>query len=654
MYFKLSLRNMRRSASDYAIYFITIMLAISLMFAFNSIIFSEELISLAENMTSLTYSLIILSVILVIVLAFMVNYATKFIIKKRKREFGTYLLLGMERRKVSRMFLIENICIGILSFAAGIVLGMVLFQLFSVIIMNIFDQVYRIQVVFSLKAVLLTAIYFVMMYVLALWGGGRLIAKLQIYDLIYGSKYNEDMTNKHPLLYTIYFLIYSGLCGGGIYGIRTLFTDKISTNADRLTLFGCLLAVVIGVYGIYKCLASFINLLQSKMKHFRYHHTNLFLLRQITSKIQTNSRVMAVLAVLLTLSLCLLTMGLSFSQVVKSSTNSDTPFDVMVTIKSPDVESFSKVIDFIDAKAPVKDAVEYKLYAYKQAGYGEVAFLKLSDYNRLREQLGLDQKQLSNGQFIIHAESWTVREDIQKKMNNQLALQIGETRLTSDATLMFSEPIEQYQTNAFDEFTFVVPDSLADASLTPVRSILIATNETPAPASLLPELKNFIHNDWLPTQGLQWRTPDDRPRIMVKSWTQANSMVAQTTFSFGSLYISFVFFLIVATVLSMHQLTDSAEHKFRFDLLRKLGVGNSEIDRLALKQLALYFVFPVIVPIIVTVAMSFIMNQFFSALIPVKNIIFNYMLIGIGSFLILYLCFFIATYIGFKRNIAAR
>lgn len=653
MYIKLSLRNMRRSASDYAIYFITIMLAISLMFAFNSIIFSEELGSLAENMKALSYSLVTLSVILVVVLAFMVSYATKFIIKKRKREFGTYLLLGMERRTTSSMFLIENMCIGLLSFAAGIVLGMVLFQLFSVIIMNIFDQVYHIQVVFSLKAVLLTAAYFVLMFVLALWGGGRLIAKLKIYDLIYGSKYNEEISSKNPLLYTIYLLICSGLCGGGIYGIRMLFAKKMSTNADLLTLFGCLFAVVIGVYGIYKCLASFITLLQSKMKYFRYHHTNLFLLRQITSKIQTNSRVMAVLAVVLTLSLCLLTMGLTFGQVAKTSANSDTPFDIMVTIKSPDIESFGKVIDFVDAKAPIEDTVEYKLYAYRQSGYEEAAFLKLSDYNRLREQLGLDQKQLPNGQFIIHAESWTVREDILKEMNPQLAIQIGETHLTSDAALLFSEPIEQFQTNAFNEFTFVVPDALADAGLTPVRSILIATNEVPAPAGLLPELKNFIHSEWLPSQGLEWRTPDGSPRIMVKSWTQTNSMVAQTTFSFGSLYISFVFFLIVATVLSMHQLTDSAEHRFRFDLLRKLGVESSEIDRLVFKQLALYFVFPVIVPIIVTVAMSLIMNQFFSAFISAKNLIFNYMLVGIGSFFILYLCFFIATYIGFKRNIKA-
>lgn len=653
MYFKLSLRNIRRSASDYAIYFITIMLAVSLMFAFNSIVFSEELLSLAENMMALSYSLITLSVILVIVMAFMVNYATRFIIKKRKREFGTYLLLGMERTTTSRMFLIENICIGLLSFAAGTVLGTVLFQLFSAIIMHIFDQAYRIQVVFSLKAILLTAGYFVLMFVLALWGGGRLIAKLKIYDLIYGSKYNEDLSNKNPLLYSLYFLICSSLCGGGIYGVRMLFMKKMSTNTDVLTLFGCLLAVVIGIYGIYKCLASFITLLQGKMKHFRYRHTNLFLLRQITSKIQTNSSVMAVLAVVLTLSLCLLTMGLTFGQVAKTSANSDTPFDIMVTIKSPNVESFDKVIDFVAAKAPVKDAVEYKLYAYQHEGYEDAAFLKLSDYNRLRAQLGLDQKPLSEEKFIVHAEFWTVREEIQEEMNPQLAIQIGDTRLISDASFLFSEPIEQFQTNAFDQFTYVVPDSVADASLTPVRSILIATNDTPAPASLLPELKDFIY-DWLPSQGLEWRTPDGSPRIMTKSWTQTNSMVAQTTFSFGALYISFVFFLIVATVLSMHQLTDSAEHKFRFDLLRKLGVDAGEIDRLALKQLALYFVFPVIVPIIVTVAMSLIMNQFFSTLMPLKNIIFHYMLVGIGAFFILYLCFFIATYVGFKRNIAAR
>lgn len=653
MYFKLSLRNMKRSASDYAIYFITIMLAISLMFAFNSIVFSEELLSLAENMRALSYSLVVLSVILVIVMAFMVNYATRFIIKKRKREFGTYLLLGMERTTTSRMFLIENVCIGLLSFAAGTVFGMVLFQLFSAIIMHIFDQVYRIQVVFSLKAVLLTAAYFVLMFVLALWGGGRLIAKLKIYDLIYGSKYNEDLPSKNPLLYSLFFVICSGLCGGGIYGVRMLFAKKMSTNADLLTLFGCMMAVVIGVYGIYKCLASFITLLQGKMKHFRYRHTNLFLLRQITSKIQTNSSVMAVLAVVLTLSLCLLTMGLTFGQVAKTSANSDTPFDIMVTIKSPDVESFDQVLDFVDARAPIKDAVEYKLYAYPHEGYEDAAFLKLSDYNRLRAQLGLDQKQLSEQQFIVHAEFWTVREELLGKMNPQLEIQIGETRLISNAALVFTEPIEQFQTNGFAEYTFIVPDAVADASLTPVRSILIATNDTPAPASLLPELKEFIY-DWLPRQGLEWRTPDGPPRIMTKSWTQTNSMAAQTTYSFGSLYISFVFFLIVATVLSMHQLTDSAEHKFRFDLLRKLGVENSEIDRLALKQLALYFIFPVIVPILVTMAMSVIMNQFFSTLIATRNIIFHYALVGIGTFFILYLCFFIATYVGFKRNIAAR
>lgn len=653
MYFKISFRNMKRSVSDYSIYFITIMLATSLMFAFNSIIVSEELISLAENMSALSYTFFVLSIVLIIVLAFMVNYATKFIIKKRKREFGTYLLLGMERRTVSLMFLIENIGIGILSFVAGIALGSLIFQVFTAIIMHIFDQVYQIQVVFSLKAVGLTAIYFVLMYALALWGGGRLIAKLKIYDLIYGSKYNEIMTYKHPMLYTIFFLFFSSLCIGGIYGIRSLFISTISTNTEMLTIFACVIAVMIGVYGIYVCLASFIALLQSKMKRFRYHNTNLFLLRQIISKIQTNSRVMGIQAVVLTLSLCLLTMGLSLGQGFKASANSDTPFDVMVTIKSPNIDSFSEVIQFIDDKAPIKDSVEYKLYTYEQAGYEPVAFLKLSDYNRLREQLGLDQKQLLESQFIVHAESWRVREAIMDRMNTQLEIQIGNTHLTSDAKLLFSEPIEQFQTNAFDQFTFIVPDALADSSLTPVRSILIATNETPAPESLLRELQGYIRYDWLPSQeGLE---PDmERERVMVKSWTLSNSMVTLTMFSFGALYISFVFFLIVATVLSMHQLTDSAEHKYRFDLLRKLGVGNNEINRLALKQLALYFFFPIIVPILVTIVMTIIMNQIFSTFVPVKNLIFNNLLIALGYFLILYMCFFVATYIGFKRNIAAR
>jgi predicted lysophospholipase L1 biosynthesis ABC-type transport system permease subunit len=645
---------MRRTASDYAIYFIMLMLSTGLMFAYNSIIFSDELMTLADNMRALSYSFVILSLTLVIVLAFMVNYATRFIINKRKREFGTYLLLGMERRTVARMFLVENIGIGLLSFAAGILLGMLLFQVFTAIIMHIFDQVYHIQVVFSLKTVLLTALYFILMYVLALWGGGRLIAKLNIYDLIYGSKYNEIFKYHHPMLYTVLFLFFASLCAGGIYRVITMFNSTVSASDGMLTLFACIVAVIVGVYGIYVCLASFIALLHNRMRRFRYRDTNLFLLRQIISKIQTNSRVMGVHAVVLTLSLCLLTMGLSVGQGFKVLAHSEAPFDVMVKIEDPDVLSFEDVLQFIDDRAPIKDSVAYKLYANNQAGYESAAFLKLSDYNRLRAQLGLDQKQLPENRFLIHAESRRIRESMEDKaVTSELKIQIGSTQLTSDVKLMFSEPIEQYRINAFEEFTFVVHDSLADSSLTPVRSNLIVTNYKPAPERLRDELNDYIRSDWLPNQ--QGLDPNmERPRIQTKSWTLSNSMVSFTTLSFGAMYISFVLFLIVATVLSMHQLTDSAEHRFRFDILRKLGVGQDGINRLTLKQLTLYFVFPIIVPILITVVLSASMNQVFYTFIPKPNIVVHNMLIALGSFLVLYMCFFLATYIGFKRNIASR
>ncbi|MNI40447.1 hypothetical protein D3C73_946710 [compost metagenome] len=198
-----------------------------------------------------------------------------------------------------------------------------------------------------------------------------------------------------------------------------------------------------------------------------------------------------------------------------------------------------------------------------------------------------------------------------------------------------------------------MPDSVAESILTPVRTILIVTNDKPAPELLREELNDYLISEWLPTQhGLDPNM--EQPRIVTKSWTLANSMVAFTTASFGTLYICFIFFLIVATVLSMHQLTDSAEHRFRFDLLRKLGVGQDDIDRLALKQLALYFVFPIIVPIVITLVLSVNMNQVFYTFIPQSNVVIHNMLIALGSFLLLYTCFFIATYIGFKRNIAVR
>ncbi len=128
MYVKLSLRNIKRSIKDYGIYFITITLAIALMYSFLTLAFSDGIQALSDNMHSFTYMILFLSIIITFLIAFTVRYSNRFIVEKRKKEFAVYLLLGMERRLLRNMFCIENGIIGILAFGVGIVTGSLLSQ----------------------------------------------------------------------------------------------------------------------------------------------------------------------------------------------------------------------------------------------------------------------------------------------------------------------------------------------------------------------------------------------------------------------------------------------------------------------------------------------------------------------------------------------
>ena len=157
---KLSLRNAKRQAKDYIIYFITVIISVSLMFSFNSIANSNDVIELSSYMSEFSNAITAISIIITIVMAWLINYTMKFMLEKRSKEFGIYQILGIEKKSISNMFTLENLIIGGIAFLIGIIAGTFLYQVFATIIMKLFNQPYEIKIFFSIKAVIMTAIYF--------------------------------------------------------------------------------------------------------------------------------------------------------------------------------------------------------------------------------------------------------------------------------------------------------------------------------------------------------------------------------------------------------------------------------------------------------------------------------------------------------------
>ena len=127
---KLSLKNIKKSFKDYAIYFFTLILGVSIFYVFNAIDSQTVLLDVTSNTLEIiklmTNMLSGVSVFVSFILGFLIIYASRFLIKRRNKEFGIYLTLGMSKRKISTILFIETLFIGIISLFVGLGLGVFL------------------------------------------------------------------------------------------------------------------------------------------------------------------------------------------------------------------------------------------------------------------------------------------------------------------------------------------------------------------------------------------------------------------------------------------------------------------------------------------------------------------------------------------------
>ena len=165
---KLSLRNARRQAKDYLVYFVTVVMAAALLYSFNALTFSQKIKTLSKSMEMLPVMIALATVVVVCVFGWLVAYATKFMLLRRGRELGTYLLIGLENRQVARLFFLENLAVGGCALALGTALGGLLYQAFRAMALALFKLPYTFSFGFSLPALGLTAVCFALIYLFAL------------------------------------------------------------------------------------------------------------------------------------------------------------------------------------------------------------------------------------------------------------------------------------------------------------------------------------------------------------------------------------------------------------------------------------------------------------------------------------------------------
>lgn len=647
---------------DYLVYLLTMALITALIFAFNSMIFSRSVWQLCSNAPVMVIMLGMASVFVVGVVAWLVNYMVRFMAEKRSREFATYLLLGFHKKQIANVFMKENMRIAAVAFVIGLLPGIFLQQLMTTLIYAVVAKAYTLHLELSGFTFLLTAGIYGLCFLLALVRNRRRFQKMNIRELMYAERHNEEQRGGNRSRKQWMFFVGLGYILAFLW---MLYQGKLTVS----NIFIALGILILAIYLLYFGLSAFwVGYIKRGGRHL-FRKANLFVYRQLAGKVKTMQRTLGTLTVLFTIVLVGCSCGLMLNQFQNTQAEEKWPFDVAVY--SPQTEEdFKEELQMLKAQIRVEDALVYRMYqngsnqmnrymlqhvsmAYEDSYFRYDTYMRVSDYNRLRSMLGYEPVSLKEGKYLIHI------KDRLKEQAEDLAKQpvsAGSGQLSCQG--VYSEPFEQSGHNGAD-YVLVVSDETA-ASMEPYYSLLAAQISDPVPDNLQKELLSLSGIDAYSfdaaypeyeDRGLGTDTiySDDSPVYVKENSTQDMKFLISAII-FPLFYIGLVFVCVAMTILAVQQISDSSKYRYRYGVLRKLGFREREISRVILKQLFVYYLCPFVVSVLISGGIVWYISKnflYYSGIHGGAGVYFGWSLLFLG---VIYLIYFCITYEECKRN----
>lgn len=631
MLFKLSIKNITKSIKDYAIYFFTLVLGVAIFYVFNAIDSQTVMLNVSSSTSEIirlmTTILGGVSVFVSFVLGFLIIYASRFLIKRRNKEFGIYLTLGMSKRKISLILFFETLIIGVISLGVGLALGIVLSQLMSILVANMFEaDLTKFQFTFSSSAALKTLLYFSIMYLIVMIFNTIIVNKCKLIDLLHGNKKSEKVKLKNPIICTIVFIIAVIALSYAYY----LVTDGFGTSPLMNTISGILIPIALGcvsTFLIFWSLSGLILKIVMHLKKYYYKGLNSFTIRQISSKINTTVFSMTIICLMLFFTICIFSSALSIKNSLSGNLKDLAPVDIQFSklqqLSDEEEESFSKDIieDYnttvkdtlqrLDVYKYLKEVVDINTYRVEEitlkdsfgdqieqigkdypllAYQDKETLIKLSDYNRLAKLYNKKELTLKDNEYVIIANYKMMAgiRNISLKNNTKLTIngkdyypkyqecQDGFIELSGSAT---------------NTGVIILPDNALEG-IHPYKNILAANYQ----ADTKEEKENvedivstIINNHFNKDTLLSYNTKID---------IYASSVGLGAMVTFVGLYLGIIFLISSAAILALKELSESTDNKERFNMLRKIGTDEKMINKALFNQIAVFFLFPLLLAII--------------------------------------------------------
>ncbi|MDO4282967.1 MAG: ABC transporter permease [Clostridia bacterium] len=685
MLFKLSLKNIKKSFKDYTIYFITLALGVAIFYIFNSLDSQRAMIEVSKSTEKLIELMINMlawvSVFVSFILGFLIVYANNFLIKRRKKEFGIYMTLGMGRRKISKILIIETLMIGVMSLGVGLIMGIFGSQFMSILVGKLFAaDMSKFEFVFSSAACIKTCVYFGIMYLLVMLFNTFTISRYKLIDLLTAVKKTEKIKLKNTVISVILFIISIVMLGYAYY--------NVSARIHNLNQEKILIMIGIGTFATFLfffSLSGFILKLVQSCKKIYFKELNMFVLRQTNAKINTTVVSMSIICLLLFLTICILSSALAVNLVIQTGIRELAPVDIGIsktldlsgndaygnpysekriedskisiidTLKKVDFD-FNDLVDLVDItiyatnELTVEDTFGDQLENVKsqfQMLKLDTAedIIKVSDYNKVARLYGIQEYSLQDDEYIILCDykNMKIVRDMALKENTNIKL-LGKTyhpkyNECQDGFIYMSA-------NHINTGIILVPDS---CNLTEdVRAVnYIAANyhaTTKEERKAIEE--KFLSDDFL--NKLKELDSDLSAESKISIFEASTGLSAMVTFI--GIYLGMIFLISSAAILALKELSESSDNKERYNILRRIGADEKMINKALFRQIGIFFITPLLLAIIHSIFGIYFATNILDSLFSGSDLTTS--IIMTATFIIfIYGGYFVATYFGSKNII---
>jgi len=607
IYLKLAYRNMRRSLRDYAIYFFTIVLSVMIFYSFNSLKDQPVIVDVCREAgmdTSLIAVLLgAISFFVAFIVAALVLYSNSFIIRRRKREWGTYLLLGMSQGAVARLLFVETLAVGLMACALGVVAGVFFSGLLNMVFAMILQVSLPMRLLsFSLYSALLTSILYGLIFVGVGVMSSFAVSRHSLATLLTATRTNEGYKARNRWVTAIFGFASWVILGSGYWiGFQAIASPSFDPASPVYLLVAGLM--IVGSFGFFYAGIGFIFDLFRHLDRFRWKGLTTFTMQQIMKKINSNTLVLTATNILLAMIITSVVFLVAFQSIFDQEKAGDLPYAYAVLYLDPgNLDGFdgaananpqNPVLKKLSITRYVTEIASSDLILPDDAKQNETAILSndgacslvgLSEYNAVRQAKGLSPVRPENGAIVVQTGSQDalLSEQIQTAVNQGLSVHLAEA----------SYPVTQVVTEPFVSAVTAGPCMLIALDTVAMRMPVDGAQTT-----LMYDYANG--DDAIVEESLL----NEIYRVGGGYWTSkqeeaASLKMVQVFIMFPGLFVEIILLLTCASGLGLQQLIETVESSHHYQNLHHLGADDGQINRSIFHQVTFYFFVPVVLAIL--------------------------------------------------------